>query len=58
MPNHVGDNAGSDGGVSQAEDPSLARIGAFSDGVFAFAITLLVLSIRIHSLLTPMPAMA
>ena len=47
MPNHVGDNAGSDGGVPQAEDPSLARIGAFSDGVFAFAITLLVLSIRI-----------
>jgi uncharacterized membrane protein len=30
-----------------AEDPSLARIGAFSDGVFAFAITLLVLAIRI-----------
>jgi uncharacterized membrane protein len=29
------------------EDPSLARIGAFSDGVFAFAITLLVLAIRI-----------
>src|SRR6266446_3844655 len=47
MPNHVGDNAGSDGGVPQAEDPSLARIGAFSDGVFAFAITLLILAIRI-----------
>src|SRR5271167_4511276 len=31
----------------RAEDPSLARIGAFSDGVFAFAITLLVLTIRI-----------
>jgi uncharacterized membrane protein len=31
----------------QAEDPSLARVGAFSDGVFAFAITLLVLAIKI-----------
>jgi len=31
----------------QVEDPSLARIGAFSDGVFAFAITLLILAIRI-----------
>jgi len=31
-------------------DPSLARLSAFSDGVFAFAITLLVLTIRIpHS---------
>jgi hypothetical protein len=30
-----------------ADDPSLARLGAFSDGVFAFAITLLVLTIRI-----------
>ncbi len=29
------------------EDPSLARVGAFSDGVFAFAITLLILAIRI-----------
>ena len=29
------------------DDPSLGRIGAFSDGVFAFAITLMVLSIRI-----------
>jgi len=29
------------------EDPSLARIGAFSDGVFAFAITLLILGIHI-----------
>src|SRR6202051_1541401 len=47
MPNHGGDNARSDGEVPQAEDPSLARIGAFSDGVFAFAITLLVLTIRI-----------
>jgi uncharacterized membrane protein len=28
-------------------DPSLARLGAFSDGVFAFAITLLILAIRI-----------
>src|SRR5580693_4261191 len=47
MPNHIGDHARNDGGVPPAEDPSLARIGAFSDGVFAFAITLLVLSIRI-----------
>ena len=31
----------------RTEDPSLARIGAFSDGVFAFAITLLILAIRI-----------
>src|ERR1700694_5995006 len=31
----------------RADDPSLARIGAFSDGVFAFAITLLVMGIRI-----------
>src|SRR4029077_12902875 len=31
----------------RADDPSLARIGAFSDGVFAFAITLLILAIRI-----------
>jgi len=30
-----------------ADDPSLVRLGAFSDGVFAFAITLLVLTIRI-----------
>jgi len=29
------------------DDPSLARIGSFSDGVFAFAITLLILAIRI-----------
>src|SRR5579864_3867166 len=28
-------------------DPTLGRIGAFSDGVFAFAITLLVVAIRI-----------
>lgn len=28
------------------EDPTLARVGTFSDGVFAFAITLLILSIR------------
>lgn len=33
--------------AQQTEDPSLARVGAFSDGVFAFAITLLVLAIRI-----------
>jgi hypothetical protein len=31
----------------QSEDPSLARIGTFSDGVFAFTITLLILAIRI-----------
>ena len=31
----------------EREDPSLARLGAFSDGVFAFAITLLILTIRI-----------
>jgi uncharacterized membrane protein len=31
----------------EREDPSLGRIGAFSDGVFAFAITLLVLAVRI-----------
>jgi TMEM175 potassium channel family protein len=31
----------------RADDPSLARLGAFSDGVFAFAVTLLVLTIRI-----------
>ncbi len=29
------------------EDPTLARLGAFSDGVFAFAVTLLILTIRI-----------
>ena len=34
-------------GAEHSDDPSLARIGAFSDGVFAFAITLLVLAIRI-----------
>jgi uncharacterized membrane protein len=34
----------------QIEDPSLARVGAFSDGVFAFAITLLVLAIRVPHL--------
>src|SRR6266568_8788614 len=47
MPNHAGDRADSDAGVAQTEDPSLARIGAFSDGVFAFAITLLILAIHI-----------
>jgi uncharacterized membrane protein len=31
----------------EKDDPSLGRIGAFSDGVFAFAITLMVLAIRI-----------
>jgi uncharacterized membrane protein len=29
------------------DDPTLARLGAFSDGVYAFAITLMVLSIRV-----------
>ena len=38
---------GHDAGAAHAEDPTLARIGAFSDGVFAFAITLLILAIRI-----------
>src|SRR6478752_173912 len=33
--------------VEHPDDPTLARIGAFSDGVFAFAITLLILAIRI-----------
>ena len=33
--------------TERSDDPSLARIGAFSDGVFAFAITLLILGIRI-----------
>ncbi len=33
--------------VGGREDPSLARMGAFSDGVFAFAVTLLILAIRI-----------
>src|SRR5258706_5747879 len=33
--------------VATIEDPSLASIGAFSDGVFAFAVTLLILAIRI-----------
>lgn len=31
----------------RTEHPSLVRIGAFSDGVFAFAITLLILGIRV-----------
>ena len=31
----------------RTDDPSLSRIGAFSDGVFAFAMTLLILAIRI-----------
>ena len=34
-------------GAARAEHPSLQRIGGFSDGVFAFAITLLILAIRI-----------
>src|SRR5260370_38199164 len=33
--------------TEESIDPSLTRIGAFSDGVFAFAITLLILAIRI-----------
>jgi uncharacterized membrane protein len=33
--------------LARSEDPSLARLGAFSDGVFAFAVTLLILAIRI-----------
>jgi uncharacterized membrane protein len=33
--------------AEHSDHPSLTRIGAFSDGVFAFAITLLVLAIRI-----------
>jgi uncharacterized membrane protein len=33
--------------VLKRDDPSLGRIGAFSDGVFAFAITLMILAIRI-----------
>jgi uncharacterized membrane protein len=36
-----------DTGAEHPGDPSLARIAAFSDGVFAIAITLLVLAIRI-----------
>jgi len=34
-------------GAAHGEHPSLQRIGGFSDGVFAFAITLLILAIRI-----------
>jgi uncharacterized membrane protein len=33
--------------AQHTDDPSLARIGAFSDAVFAFAMTLLILTIRI-----------
>ena len=42
-----GNQTGHDASAVHSEDPSLARIGAFSDGVFAFAITLLILAIRI-----------
>jgi uncharacterized membrane protein len=42
-------------GAQQTDDPSLSRVGTFSDGVFAIAITLLVLAIRIPIRLTPMP---
>jgi uncharacterized membrane protein len=34
-------------GTEDTADPSLSRVEAFSDGVFAFAITLLILAIRI-----------
>src|ERR1051325_6371314 len=34
-------------GTENVGGPSVTRIGAFSDGVFAFAITLLILTIRI-----------
>jgi len=44
---HGGRHARHDADVPQTDDPSLARIGAFSDGVFAFAISLLILAIRI-----------
>jgi uncharacterized membrane protein len=47
---NVGSHSGHDISAQHTEDPSLARIGAFSDGVFAFAITLLILAIHI-----PMP---
>jgi uncharacterized membrane protein len=43
----LGSHAGHDSSPVRTEDPTLTRIGAFSDGVFAFAITLLVLAIRI-----------
>jgi TMEM175 potassium channel family protein len=43
----VGRHSGHSISAQHMEDPSLARIGAFSDGVFAFAITLLILAIRI-----------
>src|SRR6266850_3492489 len=36
-----------DPSAHRTEDPSLSRIGTFSDGVFAIAITLLILAIRI-----------
>jgi hypothetical protein len=36
-----------DTGAQKTDDPSLSRVGTFSDGVFAIAITLLVLAIRI-----------
>lgn len=36
-----------EGDARRPEHPSLQRIGGFSDGVFAFAITLLILAIRI-----------
>jgi uncharacterized membrane protein len=44
---NVGGHARDRVGAEQTHDPTLARIGAFSDGVFAFAMTLLILTIRI-----------
>jgi len=41
--------------IRRGDDPSLSRIGAFSDGVFAFAITLLVLTHRIPHPTDTMP---
>ena len=35
--------------TERGSDPTLARLGGFSDGVFAFAATLLILTIRIPS---------
>src|ERR1700692_1523222 len=43
----LGSQAPNEVTTGHSVDPSLARIGAFSDGVFAFAITLLILGIRI-----------
>ena len=40
-------HSGKAASYQRPEDPTLARLTAFSDGVFAFAITLLILAIRI-----------